>query len=309
MAENETTRDEIARPDEAHSPDARTLDSRKMLAAARKEVRLAERATRKTDAKGSRRFTPVRAVGTLAAVCALIAGVAIPAYAATQQDESGATAVDVRDVAEGEAQAFEASADVTQSSLDATTYSATSAEEIEKIEAEREAVKRAKEQQRQAEEEAQRQEEAAGVPAGIPADPAAPAAPAAPPASSGGATMPLPGGYTVGQSLGSGRGHEGLDLLTATGTPIYAVHDCSVVSSGWSGAYGNLVTLSCNVDGSQIEIRNGHMTSTAVSVGQTVSAGQVIGYVGSTGRSTAPHLHIEIRINGGLIDPLYYLPM
>ncbi|WP_110588285.1 M23 family metallopeptidase [Microbacterium suaedae] len=237
---------------------------------------------------------------------------AIPAYAATQQDET--TNASVRDEAAADAQLFEADSDVATADLASTSYAARTAEEIEQIEAEREALERAREAKRQAEEEARLQAEqqaAAGAPAAVAESPAtsdAPAAPAAP-ATSGGATAPLPGGYTIGQSLGSGRGHEGLDLLVATGTPIYAVHGCVVTYAGYSGAYGNLVTLNCTVNGNSVEVRNAHMSAINVSTGQTVSAGQQIGAVGSTGRSTAPHLHIEIRVNGGLVDPLYYLPV
>jgi len=70
-----------------------------------------------------------------------------------------------------------------------------------------------------------------------------------------------------------------------------------------------MVRYNSTVDGSAVEVRNAHMSSAAVSPGQTVSRGQVIGYVGSTGASSAPHLHIEIRVNGGLVNPLYVLPL
>ncbi len=294
------------------------MDSRSMVAAARKEVRLAARSTRKSADSQKRGFRPARTVGTLAAVLALIAGVAIPAYAATQIDDVEQAEVSVRQQAEGEAQGFATSADAAVLDLASTTYSATSAEEIAQKKAEEEALARALEAQRQQEEHARQQalqpdQEAQptdGAGGGAPA--AVDAAPAPPVVGAGGWVTPVaPGTYTLGDGLGAGRGHQGVDLLAPTGTPIYAAQSCVVGYVGWSGAFGNLITLDCNLDGQQVTIKNAHLMDGgfAVSAGQHVAAGEVIGYMGSTGRSTAPHLHLEVWVNGSLADPHAYMAL
>lgn len=264
----------------------------------RRAIRSAERDARRA---GKTKVRPLRAVGTVAAVGALIAGVAFPAYAAIQSD---ADAVTMHDVAAGAAQSLVVASEVDSPKLAGSSYAATTPEEVEQAKAEKAAAERAKQQRAAAEAAARASAATAGSVASVQSAPQNLPAPAA----SGSVVFPLPGGYTVGQSLGSGRGHQGLDLLIGTGTPIYAIADGVVATAGYSGAYGNLVVLNTNVDGSAVEVRNAHMSSIAVSPGQSVSAGQVIGYVGSTGRSSAPHLHIEIRVNGGLVDPLYWLP-
>ena len=107
----------------------------------------------------------------------------------------------------------------------------------------------------------------------------------------GGRFHPLLGGY---------RQHAGVDLAAASGSPIYATSDGVVSNAGWAGGYGLLVQLN---HGGGMESRYAHMSQVAVSAGQQVRKGQVIGYVGSTGRSTGPHLHYEVRVNGAAIDP------
>jgi murein DD-endopeptidase MepM/ murein hydrolase activator NlpD len=98
--------------------------------------------------------------------------------------------------------------------------------------------------------------------------------------------------------------HEGVDLQTfqVVGVPIYAVKDgvCTVPPFDGDG-YGNYVTMD---HGDGIQTRYGHMSAVAVSSGQSVKAGEIIGFVGSTGNSTGPHLHFEIIVNGTRIDPL-----
>lgn len=102
-----------------------------------------------------------------------------------------------------------------------------------------------------------------------------------------------------------GRHHEGIDIANSKGTPIYAADSGTVTFAGYnSGGYGNLVKIS---HGNGIETRYGHMSSIVVSRGQKVSKGQLIGYMGSTGRSTGSHLHFEVRINGSAVNPLKYL--
>ena len=99
-------------------------------------------------------------------------------------------------------------------------------------------------------------------------------------------------------------GHGGLDVAIARGTPIYAAHNGVVSSTTGHWSYGNVVMVD-NGDG--ITTVYAHMDSIAASVGQTVSQGDVIGYVGSTGNSTGNHLHFEVRVNGVRQDPLNYV--
>jgi murein DD-endopeptidase MepM/ murein hydrolase activator NlpD len=98
--------------------------------------------------------------------------------------------------------------------------------------------------------------------------------------------------------------HEGIDLGAAYGTPIAAAGSGTVIYAGWLGGYGNLTVID---HGGGLATAYGHQSRIAVSVGQQVSRGEVIGYVGSTGHSTGPHLHFEVRINGQPVDPLGYL--
>lgn len=100
--------------------------------------------------------------------------------------------------------------------------------------------------------------------------------------------------------LGRTRGHSGVDLAAPMGAPIRATQDGVVDSAGWRGGYG----LAVEVDhGKGVESRYAHMSRIAVYPGQAVKRGEVIGYVGSTGLSTGPHLHYEIRINGAAVNP------
>lgn len=101
----------------------------------------------------------------------------------------------------------------------------------------------------------------------------------------------------------SGR-HTGLDIGCMQGSPIYAAHDGKVVVAGYKGAYGNTVEISAN---SSFLTSYHHMSRIAARVGSNVSAGTVIGYIGSTGQSTGPHLHFEVRVNGKAVDPEKYL--
>ena len=99
--------------------------------------------------------------------------------------------------------------------------------------------------------------------------------------------------------------HRGVDLAAPYGTPIVATMDGTVAASGWHGGYGLLVSLD---NASGLETRYGHMSRLAVSQGEQVHRGEVIGYVGSTGHSTGPHVHYEIRVGGQPINPARYLP-
>jgi murein DD-endopeptidase MepM/ murein hydrolase activator NlpD len=101
-----------------------------------------------------------------------------------------------------------------------------------------------------------------------------------------------------------GRMHEGIDLGAGEGTPILAAASGTVIYAGWLGGYGNLVVLD---HGGGLSTAYGHQSRIAAGVGQAVSQGQVIGYVGNTGHSFGPHLHFEVRVNGAPVDPLGYL--
>ncbi len=117
--------------------------------------------------------------------------------------------------------------------------------------------------------------------------------------------MPISNGrLSSGFKMRWGRMHKGVDWACPIGTAVKASCAGTVVQSGWSNGYGYCITLR-HADGKQT--RYGHLKKTLVSVGQTVSQGEKIGLSGNTGRSTGPHLHFEILINGSQVDPLKYL--
>lgn len=99
-------------------------------------------------------------------------------------------------------------------------------------------------------------------------------------------------------------GHTGIDLKASIGTDVYAYKSGTVVYSGWSNAYGYNVKID---HGNGLSTLYAHNSSLLVSVGQTVSAGQLISKSGSTGWSTGPHLHFEVRINGVPVNPYPYI--
>ena len=98
--------------------------------------------------------------------------------------------------------------------------------------------------------------------------------------------------------------HTGLDFRASTGDPARATADGRVINAGWSGGYGRMVEID---HGNGLATRYGHLSKIDVKVGQVVKTGEVIGEVGSTGRSTGPHLHYETRINGEAVDPQRFL--
>lgn len=98
--------------------------------------------------------------------------------------------------------------------------------------------------------------------------------------------------------------HNGVDLAAPTGTPVYATADGLVEMAQWYSSYGNYVQIE---HGSDIETRYAHLSSYTVRPGQQVQMGDLIGYVGSTGRSTGPHLHYEVRVNGDPVNPIPYM--
>lgn len=122
--------------------------------------------------------------------------------------------------------------------------------------------------------------------------------------------------YPVNAPISSGYGwryhpvlhysrlHAGVDFAVGTGTPVHATASGRVIIAGWYGGYGYAVVID---HGGGFTSLYGHNSSLAVSAGSQVSQGQVISYSGSTGLSTGPHLHFEIRVNGNPVDPMKYL--
>ena len=104
--------------------------------------------------------------------------------------------------------------------------------------------------------------------------------------------------------LGYRRFHAGIDFGASSGTPVNAADSGRVIFSGWYGGYGNAVIID---HGGGITTLYGHNSRLLVSEGQTVQQGQAIAAVGSTGLSTGPHLHFEVRRNGNPVDPLGFL--
>lgn len=98
--------------------------------------------------------------------------------------------------------------------------------------------------------------------------------------------------------------HKGTDLGAPTGTPIYATGDGMISRASWFSTYGLYVAIE---HGGQIQTRYAHMSRLNVAEGQRVRKGDVIGYVGSTGRSTGPHLHYEVRVDGAAVNPVPYM--
>lgn len=104
-----------------------------------------------------------------------------------------------------------------------------------------------------------------------------------------------------------GRGsdwHPGIDIANSTGTPIVATAAGEVVYSGWYSGYGNMVQID---HGDGVITVYGHNSENVVQVGQVVKKGQIIAYMGSTGYSTGPHVHYEVRVNGTVVNPANFL--
>ncbi|MCB0858185.1 MAG: peptidoglycan DD-metalloendopeptidase family protein [Solirubrobacterales bacterium] len=128
--------------------------------------------------------------------------------------------------------------------------------------------------------------------------------------SAAGLIWPLSGTVTSGFGPRSSPGgigstyHEGIDISVPEGTPIRAAASGTVIMASYNGGYGN---YTCVDHGSGLSTCYAHQSGFAVSAGQSVDQGQIIGYSGNTGSSTGPHLHFEVRINGAAQDPMGYL--
>ena len=103
---------------------------------------------------------------------------------------------------------------------------------------------------------------------------------------------------------GGAAAHEGIDISTSRGEPVLATADGTVLLSGWAGEYGRAIEI---VHNDRYVTLYGHLDQTLVSEGQTIRRGDRVGLVGSTGRSTAPHLHYEVHVDGRAVNPLEYI--
>jgi murein DD-endopeptidase MepM/ murein hydrolase activator NlpD len=245
----------------------------------------------------ARKGGPLRSLVILTMVGGLVATVALPAYGAWRPAEDSVT---LQQVAADDAQSLVVASDSSATELSRGSYSATTPEEIQK----------------------KKDEEAAAAAAQAAAEAAAARARVT---SSGSSSAPLnismvsPGSgqvrwpiinFTLGRGLWDSGYHQGVDLLSSCGEPLYAAAAGVVsVSQESYGGYGVAVTIDHAIGGQSVNTLYGHMTygSRQVSAGQSVSAGQLIGFVGSTGSSTACHLHFEVHINGGVVDPWAWL--
>uniref|UniRef100_A0A7V3ZH88 Peptidase M23 n=1 Tax=Dictyoglomus thermophilum TaxID=14 RepID=A0A7V3ZH88_DICTH len=98
--------------------------------------------------------------------------------------------------------------------------------------------------------------------------------------------------------------HTGVDIAASYGTPVRAAASGRIIFAGWYGGYGNMVIID---HGGKISTVYGHLSKIVVRVGEEIAEGDIIGYVGTTGLSTGPHLHFEVRVNGDPVDPLSWL--
>jgi murein DD-endopeptidase MepM/ murein hydrolase activator NlpD len=128
-----------------------------------------------------------------------------------------------------------------------------------------------------------------------------------PPVAGGNGTFqwPVAGPITSPFGMRWGTLHPGIDIGVPIGTPIHAAGAGTVVWCGWMSGYGNLVMIDHH---NGLATLYGHQSRVAVSCGQNVTTGDVIGYSGCTGFCTGPHVHFEVRVNGTPVDPLGYLP-
>ena len=111
-------------------------------------------------------------------------------------------------------------------------------------------------------------------------------------------------GYRSAPTRGASRNHKGIDIPGPVGTPIYATADGMIGRAQWVSGYGKYVEIN---HGNAVQTRYGHLSAMNVVPGQRIRKGDVLGYMGSTGRSTGSHLHYEVRIAGEAINPMAFL--
>lgn len=237
---------------------------------------------------------PLKSLVILSMVGGLIATVALPAFGAALPTEEAKT---IQQMAVDDAQSLVVASDAESTQLERDSYAATTAEEIAKKKAAKAAAERARLAATVAASQASTQTQF-----NVDLNMVAP--------GSGAVRWPL-SSYTLGEGFGTrGGAHMGVDMLAPAGQPIFAAAAGVVkVSQESYGGYGVAVTIDHVINGQRVGTLYGHMTygSRQVVPGQTVKAGQVIGLVGSTGRSTANHLHFETYINGSNVDPYAWL--
>lgn len=111
-------------------------------------------------------------------------------------------------------------------------------------------------------------------------------------------------GMRIHPVLGRRKMHHGIDIAAPTGTPVYAAADGLIERANWFSSYGLYISID---HGAALETRYAHLSRVAVAAGDKVRKGDIIGYVGSTGRSTGPHLHYEVRVDGVAVNPNPYM--
>ncbi|MGF3056839.1 M23 family metallopeptidase [Microbacterium sp. YY-01] len=244
------------------------------------------------DASAKRRSArrPLRAIAIFGAVGTLVTAIALPAFAGMPNLPTEAPAT-LQQLAAENAQSLVVASEATSAPMARGTFEATTPEEIEQKKAEEAAAARA----------AAAAENSGGAPASVDLTLTAP--------GSGEVRYPL-ASFTPGEGPGSGRGHQGWDMIAPEGTPIFAAASGVVrVSSEGYWGYGVAIVIDHVIGGQQVSTTYGHMVygSRLVSEGEYVEAGQVIGQVGNTGNSYGAHLHFEVHINGGMVDPEIWL--
>lgn len=283
----------MAQQNEANQEDVTPTSRRRAMRNAqvvpsRKRRPVATAAAKPARTGRSRPAQVLRSTVIMSMVGGLIVTVALPAYGAIRTFDKEVT---IQQVAASDAQNFVVASDVASAGLNRDSYSATSADEIAQKKAEEAAAAAAAARARQA--------SFASVNVDLTMSP-----------GTGQVRWPLPG-FTMGDGFRSrGGAHQGVDMLAPAMTPIYASAAGVVRLSQESYyGYGVAVIIDHVINGQKVSTLYGHMTngSRQVQAGQTVEAGQVIGGVGSTGRSTANHVHFETTINGQRVDPIAWL--
>lgn len=296
MAENdEVHEDAIDAP--ASAPVRRTPFARlRRRSAAPAEVAVAVAPAAPAPASPRRGKRAARSVFTLAAVTGLVATVAIPAYAAWQPEEETTT---LQQLAEDGAQTLVVASDVEVTAMARDSYAATTPDEIAKKKAAEAAAARAK--------------LAASVSSGSTGSGGGSMMidVSSIPVGSGKLSWPLQSMSGMSDMFGARGGtHTGVDMLAGAGTPIYASAD-GVVSASveGGGGLGVYIQIEHVIDGVRVATAYGHMQygSRLVQPGQTVTRGQQIGSVGSTGYSTTNHVHFIVEVNGVRVDPMPWL--
>ncbi|GAA3760052.1 hypothetical protein GCM10022240_10760 [Microbacterium kribbense] len=278
-------------PDESHTALTRTRRGLRIAAAAAPATRTP------ASPKTRTRRSPLRRLAVFGVVAALVGTVAVPAIAAARSAPEAQT---IQQIAAGDAQSLVvASAADATASLSRDSYAATTPAEISKQKAEEAAAARAKRAARLASLSSSSGSSVSRLNLNMTGP------------GSGAIRWPLATVSHIGDGFGARGGeHQGVDLLAPGGTPIFAATSGTVnVSSESYYGYGVAITIDTVIGGTKVTTVYAHMRygSRQVAHGQHVDVGQLIGLVGSTGRSTANHLHFEVMLNGTHIDPLAWL--